>query len=336
MVEKMLLRAKNLKKYFPSREGILGGSKSFIHAVENISFYIQHGETFGLAGESGCGKSTVGRLLLRLIEPTGGRIFFDDIELSSLNKEELRKVRKNMGIIFQDPKSSLNPRMTVYDILRRPIEIHKIIKDDKEKLDGIINILERVGLGKEHIGRYPYEFSGGQLQRISIARAIITNPDFVVLDEPTSALDVSVQAQILNLLIELQKKCNLTYLFITHNLPVLQYISDRIAIMYLGEIVELENTNEIFEKKICHPYTASLLSSSPTPDPRRRGMEKIILKGDVSSPINPPPGCRFHPRCPFTKGICKKKKPNLFEIKNGHYVACHFPEKVSEEFGEYL
>jgi len=330
---KDLVIVENLKKYFPVRTGLFKSKKLFVHAVDDVTLKIKKGETFGLAGESGCGKSTLGRLLLRLLEPTAGKIYFDGIDLLSLNKVEMRNLRKRLGIVFQDPKSSLNPRMTIYDNLKRPLEIHKMVESEEEKINKILEILEAVGLGEEHLSRYPHELSGGQQQRVSIARAIITHPDFVVLDESTSALDISVQAQILNLLVKLQRKFDLTYLFISHDISVLQYISDRIGIMYLGKIVEILDVQEFRKGRIFHPYTAYLLLSTPALDPKKRTSEKIILSGEVPSPINPPSGCRFHLRCPFAKEMCKAKEPPLVEIRKGHFVACHFPEYAEEELG---
>ncbi|RLG77272.1 MAG: oligopeptide ABC transporter ATP-binding protein [Thermoprotei archaeon] len=337
MVRDDLIIVKDLKKYFPIRAGLFGTKGVFVRAVDGVSLTIKRGETFGLAGESGCGKSTFARLLLRLIEPTAGKVLFDGIDLFSLSKKELRKLRRRMGIVFQDPKSSLNPRMTIYNILKRPLEIHGIGSSKEERLNMIIEILEKVGLGEEHLNRYPHELSGGQQQRVSIARAIITKPDFVVLDEPTSALDISVQAQILNLLVKLQREFKLTYLFITHNLMVLQYISDRVGIMYLGKVVEIMNTrDELNLGKVYHPYTAFLMLSIPAVDIRERRRDKIIVPGEVPSSINPPTGCRFHPRCPFAKEECKSKEPPLLEIRRGHYVACHFPSITEEKLTPYV
>ena len=337
MVGNDLIIVKDLKKYFPIRTGLFRAKGVFVRAVDGVSLTIKRGETFGLAGESGCGKSTFARLLLRLIEPTAGKVLFDGIDLFSLSKKKLRKLRRRMGIVFQDPKSSLNPRMTIYNILKRPLEIHGIGSSKEERLNMIIEILEKVGLGEEHLNRYPHELSGGQQQRVSIARAIITKPDFVVLDEPTSALDISVQAQILNLLVKLQREFKLTYLFITHNLMVLQYISDRVGIMYLGKVVEIMSTkNELNLGKVYHPYTAFLMLSIPAVDIRERRRNKIIVPGEVPSSINPPSGCRFHPRCPFAKEVCKSKEPPILEIRRGHYVACHFPSITEEKLTPYV
>lgn len=328
-----LIKTKNLKKYFPVKSSLFRSRSLFVHAVDGIDLEIKRGETFGLAGESGCGKSTLGRLLLRLLEPTEGKIYFDGIDLLSLNKKELRTLRRRMGVVFQDPKSSLNPRMTIYDILRRPLEIHKLTKDENEKRERILNILEAVGLSEDHLIRYPHELSGGQQQRVSIARAMITNPDFVLLDEPTSALDISVQAQILNLLVTLQRKFGLTYLFISHDISVLQYISDRIGIMYLGKIVEILDIEDFRKGEIYHPYTAYLLLSTPALHPEKRTSGQIVLHGEVPSPINPPSGCHFHLRCPFADARCKEKEPELVEVKRNHYVACYYPERTRKELG---
>ena len=337
MVRSDLVVVEDLKKYFPIRTGLFKAKGSFVHAVDGVSLIIKRGETFGLAGESGCGKSTFARLLLRLIEPTGGKVLFDEVDIFSLSKRELKKIRRRMGIVFQDPKSSLNPRMTIYNILKRPLEIHGLGSSKEEKLNMVLEILEKVGLGEEHLNRYPHELSGGQQQRVSIARAIITKPDFVALDEPTSALDISVQAQILNLLVKLQREFKLTYLFITHNLMVMQYVSDRVGIMYLGKVVEVLNTREELNMgRVYHPYTAFLMLSTPAVDIRERGRNKIIVPGEVPSPINPPSGCRFHPRCPFAKEECRRKEPPVTEIRKGHYVACHFPSVTEEKLTPYV
>jgi oligopeptide/dipeptide ABC transporter ATP-binding protein len=314
-----ILEVKDLKKYFPLG-GFFSRKKGVVHAVDDVSFSIKRGETLGLVGESGSGKTTVGRAVLRLIEPTEGEINFDGVNLLKLSGKELQKIRKKMGIVFQDPKASLNPRMTVKDILNRPLVIHDFPKG--ERLKRILDILEKVGLEPGHLGRYPHEFSGGQQQRISIARAIILNPALIVLDEPTSALDMSVQAKILNLLVDLQREFNLTYLFISHDLTVIQYMCDWVAVMYLGKIVELSRKERLFEN-VKHPYTISLLSAAPIPDPKRRYEEKIILKGEIPSPINPPPGCRFHPRCPQRMEVCEREQPDFTEVEKDHLVTCY-------------
>jgi oligopeptide transport system ATP-binding protein len=319
--ELSLLEVRNLRKFFPVRRGIFLKGKDFVKAVNGVSFSIEKGETLGLVGESGSGKSTTGLLLLRILEPTEGEVFFQERSLFGLSKEELHHMRPKMQIVFQDPQSSLNPVLRVSSIVGRPYKIHHQTgkKDVKELVD---QMLEKVGLFREHGSRYPHEFSGGQRQRIAIARALILNPEFVILDEPTSALDVSVQAQILNLLKELQKELNLTYLFISHNLSVIRHMSNRVAVMYLGRIVELAKTEDLFSSP-GHPYTQTLLSSILKPDPRDRKVFQP-LSGEIPSLRNPPPGCTFHPRCtqPIKK-LCRKEVPNLKDIKDGHWIACH-------------
>jgi len=319
----VLVRVENLKKYFPITRGIIFQKTiGYVRAVDDISFFIRRGETFGLVGESGCGKTTVGRTILQLYRPTAGKVYFDGIDLTTLKGEELRKMRRRMQIIFQDPYASLNPRMTVGDIIGEPLEIHGIAKG-KEKRERVMELLQIVGLNPYFINRYPHEFSGGQRQRIGIARALAMYPDFIVCDEPISALDVSIQAQIINLLEELQAKFGLTYLFIAHDLAVVRHISDRVAVMYLGKIVELTDRDTLYTNPL-HPYTQALLSAVPIPDPvveeRRR---RIILKGEIPSPANPPSGCRFHTRCPVVMDICKEVEPEFKDVGGGHWVACH-------------
>jgi len=319
--DNVLLKVKKLKKYFPVRGGILSKIIGYVQAVDEISFNIKEGETLGLVGESGCGKTTTGRTIIRLLEPTAGEVDFEGENVFKLNKEELRKARRNIQIIFQDPFGSLNPRMTVGEIVGESLVIHKIVKNKKEKDERVKDLLETVGLNAGHIRRYPHEFSGGQRQRIGIARALALNPKLVICDEPVSALDVSIQAQVINLLEDLQEKFNLTYLFIAHDLSVVKHISDRVAVMYLGKIVELSSTSELYDNTQ-HPYTEALLSAVPIPDPTLK-RQRIVLEGDVPSPFKPPAGCRFHPRCKYVKPICSQEEPELIDIGNEHFVACH-------------
>ncbi len=319
----ILLDVKGLKKYFPITQGILIQRKvADVKAVDGLDFSIRSGETLGLVGESGCGKSTTGRTILQLYRPTAGDVFFQGKDLAKMQGEELRKMRRHMQMIFQDPYASLNPRMTVGDIIGEPLEVHNIAKG-KEKKERVQELLQIVGLNPYFVNRYPHEFSGGQRQRIGVARALAVNPDFIVCDEPISALDVSIQAQIINLLEELQTKFNLTYLFIAHDLSVVRHISDRIAVMYLGKIVELTDRDSLYGNPL-HPYTKALLSAVPIPDPVvEEKRERIILTGDVPSPVNPPSGCRFHTRCPLAIDICKQVDPEFREVGGGHLVACH-------------
>ena len=317
MVEPLVV-VKNLKKYFVSG-GILF-SRVYIKAVDDVTFEIYRGETLGLVGESGCGKTTTGRLILRLIRPTAGSVFFDGRDVFKLRGKELKRFRREANMVFQDPYTSLDPRMTVFETIMEPLKIHKIEVPDPEGF--VIKLLYEVGLNETHLYRYPHEFSGGQRQRIAIARVLALRPKFIVLDEPTSALDVSVQAQILNMLKELQRKYNLTYLFISHNLGVVRYMSNRIAVMYLGKIVEIGPAREIFGNPQ-HPYTQALLSSIPIPDPEiARSRKRLRITGEPPSPINPPPGCRFHPRCPYVMDKCRKEEPPMIEVSSNHYVAC--------------
>jgi oligopeptide transport system ATP-binding protein len=325
----VLISVKNLVKNFSIRGGILSREVGSVKAVSGVSFDIRKGETLGLVGESGCGKSTLGRCVLRLLEPTMGQVFFKGQDITNINGTELRKLRRNMQIIFQDPYASLNPRMTVEDILGEPLDIHRLCKNKKERKERIFKLLDLCGLRREAIARYPHEFSGGQRQRICIARALAVEPEFIVCDEPVSALDVSIQAQIINLMQDLQKELGLTYLFIAHDLKVVEHISNRVAVMYLGKIAELADAEELYASPR-HPYTRALLSAIPIPDPNYQ-KERIILKGDVPSPINPPSGCYFHPRCPIAKENCKTSAiPELRDTsqagQNSHEAACHYAE----------
>ncbi len=320
-----ILRIEGLKKWFPITGGVFSRVIGWVKAVDGVSFSVKKGETLGVVGESGCGKTTTGRTILRLIEPTEGKAIFEGTDIFSLNKAELRKIRRNIQIIFQDPYASLNPRMTVGDIVGEALDIHKLVRSKKEREERISELLDVVGLLPQHMKRYPHEFSGGQRQRIGIARALAVQPKFIVADEPVSALDVSIQAQVINLLEDLQEKFGLTYLFIAHDLSVVRHISTRVAVMYLGKLVELAETEELFEHP-AHPYTEALLSAVPIPDPEVK-KQRIILEGDVPSPVNPPSGCRFHTRCRYAKPICAEKEPELKDLGGGHYVACHFPLK---------
>jgi len=312
-----LLKVTKLKRHFPVAGDKFFG-RSYLKAVDGISFSVKKGQTFGLVGESGCGKSTAGRTILRLYEPTSGRIEFDGADITSVN---MKPYRKRMQIVFQDPYSSLNPRMTVGDIVGEPLDINKAYASKQERRDIIIDRLNNVGLNTEHMNRYPHEFSGGQRQRISIARALALNPEFVICDEPISALDVSIQAQVINKFIELQEKLGLTYLFIAHDLAIVRYISNSIGVMYLGKLVETAETPELFRHP-AHPYTQALLSVIPTPDPKAAKADRILLEGEVPSPISPPSGCYFRTRCRYATESCKETEPEMKEISAGHYCAC--------------
>jgi len=315
-----LLEIRNLKKHFPVGEGLFSRGKGAVKAVDGVSLTVNEGETMGLVGESGCGKSTLGRTLLRLIEPTGGEVIFEGKNLLAMSQRELRDTRRQMQIIFQDPYASLNPRMRVGDIVGEGLEIHKLARG-KAKRVRVMELLHQVGLREDHYDRYPHEFSGGQRQRIGIARALAVSPKFIVCDEPVSSLDVSIQAQIINLLQELQEKMHLTYLFISHDLRVVEHISHRVAIMYLGKIVEIADSDKIY-RDAKHPYTRALLSAVPMPDASLK-RERIVLQGDVPSPVNPPSGCTFHPRCSYREAICDQTEPPLDFAADGHGVSCH-------------
>ena len=321
MAETPLLEVKHLKKHFPIKGGVFSKTIGYVYAVDDINFTLEKGETLGLVGESGCGKSTTGRTILRLIEPTDGTISFEGQNITNLDKSAMRALRREMQIIFQDPYASLNPRMTVGSIIGEPLEIHKIAKGS-EKEERVASLLQKVGLRAEDMRKYPHEFSGGQRQRIGIARALALNPKLIVCDEPVSALDVSIQAQVINLLEDLQAEFGLSYLFIAHNLNVVEHISNRVAVMYLGQIVELASDEELY-KNPQHPYTEALLSAVPIPDPTVK-KKRIILEGDVPSPINPPKGCHFHTRCMYKDKICEEVEPEFKDIGGGHWVACHF------------
>lgn len=326
-----ILEVWGLKKYFPLLRGFWKKTVGYVKAVDGVSFTIKEGETLGLVGESGCGKTTLGRCILRLIEPTAGEVWFTTregrrVELTKLEAGDLKAIRREIRMIFQDPFSSLNPRLTVMEIVGEPMEIHGLARG-KELEDRVRALLEMVGLKAHHMRRYPYEFSGGQRQRIGIARALASNPRLIIADEPVSALDVSVQAQILNLLEDLKEQFHLTYLFISHDLSVVQHVSDRVAVMYLGKLVEIGDTESVYFSPR-HPYTEALLSAIPRVDHRRR-MQRILLKGDVPSPLNTPPGCAFHPRCRYAKDICGQEVPLLRNVGENHYVACHFATELS-------
>ena len=321
-----LVEIEHLKQYFPA--GGYGKKKKYIQAVDDVSFYVNRGETLGLVGESGCGKTTTGRSLLRLYEPTAGRIIYDDTVIFDSEAKiavDMLPYRKKMQIVFQDPYASLDPRMTVGDIVGEAIDIHRLASSKEDRYEMIIALLQRVGLNSEHANRYPHEFSGGQRQRVGIARALAVSPEFIVCDEPISALDVSIQAQVINMFEDLQASMGLTYLFIAHDLSVVKHISNRIGVMYLGNLVELADSYELTTHSI-HPYTRTLISAIPIADPiKARASKRIILEGDVPSPLNPPSGCRFRTRCPYATDECAASKPEFKEISSGHFVACHHP-----------
>jgi oligopeptide transport system ATP-binding protein len=319
MAKQPLIKVEGLKKHFDISKGLFSREKQVVKAVDGLTFHIQEGETLGIVGESGCGKSTMGRMLMRLIEPTAGQIFFQDKELTSLTGNRLKQERKQFQMVFQDPYASLNPRMKVRSILEEPMETHRLYRGKRD--EKIKELLEIVGISAFYMDRYPHEFSGGQRQRIGIARALAVEPKFIVADEPVAALDVSIQAQILNLFGDLQKERGLTYLFIAHDLGVVQYISNRVGVMYLGQMVELSDSDTLYDKPL-HPYTQALLSAIPIADPSAK-KERIVLTGEIPSPLHPPSGCSFHTRCPLAKEECKMITPQFRQVEPGHYVACH-------------
>ena len=335
--DNILLQVNGLKKFFPIQKGLLRRTVGNVKAVDDISFFVREGETLGLVGESGCGKSTAGRSIIRLYEPTAGQVFFKSrllgtdgnpktVNLLDLKPDEMKAVRREISMVFQDPINSLNPRMTVSDIVAEPMVIHGLYTG-RETEELIIRLLERVGLRPDHLRRYPHEFSGGQRQRIGIARALSLNPSLVICDEPVSALDVSIQAQTLNLLQDLQQDFNLSYIFVAHDLSVVQHISDRVAVMYVGKVAEIANAEELYSNPM-HPYTEALLSAVPKPDPLYKS-DRILMQGDVADPSNPPSGCYFHPRCKYVQDVCKQKTPDFRELKPDHFVACHRAEELT-------
>lgn len=322
----ILMEVKNLKKYFVKNKGLIQKKLEITKAVDDVSFFIRRGETLGLVGESGCGKSTTGRTVLRLYEPTAGEILYNGEDISKLNREQMLPFRKKMQMIFQDPYASLNSRMTVSDIIGEPMDIHNLASG-KERQEKIYELLDTVGLNKDHAARYPHEFSGGQRQRIGIARSLAVDPEFIICDEPISALDVSIQAQVVNMLEDLQEQRGLTYLFIAHDLSMVKHISDRVGVMYLGSLVEVASSKTLYANPV-HPYTQALLSSIPIPDPDiAEASKRIVLEGDVPSPVNPPSGCKFRTRCRYAMDVCKEVVPTLKEVEKDHFAACHLLDK---------
>lgn len=327
-----LVQVRNLKKYFPLTGGVFRKVLGYVRAVDDITFDIYKGETLGLVGESGCGKTTTGRTIIRLIPPTSGEILFNGQDIAKLKLREIREYRRNMGIVFQDPMASLDPRLTIKNAVGEPLLVNGVARGYRLR-EMVLELLQKVGLTEDHLNRFPHEFSGGQRQRICIARALALNPEFVVMDEPTSSTDVSVQAQTLNLMKDLQTEFDLTYLFISHNLSVVKHMSDRVAVMYLGKIIEM-TPRDIFEEAM-HPYSAALVSAVPVPNPEYRGRAHV-LAGEVPSPINPPTGCRFHPRCRFAQEVCKEDVPELRDMGDGHLVACHFAGELDLDYKEQI
>lgn len=321
-----LLEVQNVKKYFPLPSRLFSRKKEFVKAVDGVSFTVNRGETLSIVGESGCGKSTTGRMIMKLLDITEGKVLFEGQDITDMSDDQIRPLRKEFQMVFQDPYASLNPRLTIKEILEEPLIVHNFNKDNRSQR--VTELLETVGLSRYHADRYPHEFSGGQRQRIGIARALAVNPKLIIADEPVSALDVSIQSQVLNLMKDLQEEYGLTYVFIAHDLSVVEHISDRVGVMYLGRLVELASRDDIFGKPL-HPYTKALLSAVPIPDPTIR-RERIILKGDIPSPANPPTGCTFHTRCPFAQETCKLNVPDFREIEPNHYVACHFAEELEK------
>lgn len=325
-MKQVLLEVDNIKKYFPFKKGVIKKTKGNVKAVDGLSFKIYEGETLSLVGESGCGKSTTGRVIMKLLEATEGKVIFEGTDITNYSPEKIRPYRKEFQMIFQDPYASLNPRMTIKEIIEEPLLVHEL--EQNRRVERITELLEEVGLSQHHLNRYPHEFSGGQRQRIGIARALAVDPKLIIADEPVSALDVSIQSQILNLLKDLQEEHNLTYLFIAHDLSVVEHISDRVAVMYLGRIVEMTTRDNLFQTPL-HPYTKALISAVPVPDPTLK-RDRIVLTGDIPSPANPPSGCTFHTRCPFAQDICKKETPEFKDYRDEHFVACHFVNELRD------